>query len=143
MNKEVLAAVGLAKGQLKSSRAAMAVLEHPESLGRLSTGGSIPASIWDLCEVNDLLYEPGVLTGAFRFCDWGSYLFRPTRLIARLPGTESIICCGKLLLDDKGFYLAPWTGMCPTRHDIYAGTAGAKVENRDRRPLWPRSQILL
>ena len=55
---------------LQEKRGGYFLLEHPEDLGKRSSGQD-PASVWQLKSVQELGRRAGVVTGALRQSDWG------------------------------------------------------------------------
>ena len=62
-------------------------LEHPEQLGK--TAGQIPASIWDLDAVAELLCQKGVHSFAIFQCDFSAPSSKPTRFLTSLDTLKS------------------------------------------------------
>ena len=111
------------------SHLATFLIEHPEDLGRTSTG-HLPASIWQLPAVRALAQQTGARTIAFFQCDpecTGVELIphpKPTRLL----GTAAALADAPFLdwptFDNKGGYLGPLPRSCGHvhRHDLRGRT---------------------
>jgi hypothetical protein len=84
----------------------LALLEHPEDLGHAGKAGT-PGSIWQLDEVRSLAQAPDVVTGALRQSDWGTPYQKPTRLLGRLPGLDTILSEGWPTFDPEDRYTGP------------------------------------
>ena len=91
--------------QMEPSPRALALGEHPEDLGKVKSGE--PASIWQWDEVREIADRPGAITGALHQSDWGREYPKPTRLIGRLPGLETILRIGWPIFDEAGSYKGP------------------------------------
>ena len=85
-------------------------LEHPEQLGL--TSGQIPASIWDLPAIAELLCQKGVHTLAVFQCEFGAPSSKPTRFLTTLD-TGDVGFQGLHRLDADGRYLGPLPQHCP------------------------------
>ena len=90
-----------------------AVLEHPEELGRTTSGWA--ASIWQLRRTRALLQQ-GFRTMALHQCSFGAQVARPTRMVTNLPGLEGPIFWGLPALDEHGHYLGPLPRRCGHAH---------------------------
>ena len=82
-----------------------AVLEHPEDLGRRSSG--VPASIWRWPAVRRLAEQDKWQTGALLQSSWGRAFAKPTRFVYCLPGFAASLFAGWPSFDDEGFYVGP------------------------------------
>ena len=85
-------------------------LEHPEQLGL--TSGQIPACIWDLPTIAELLCQKGVHTLAVFQCEFGAPSSKPTRFLTTLD-TGDVGFQGLHRLDADGRYLGPLPQHCP------------------------------
>ena len=88
--------------------------EHPENLG-VAADGVIPASIWDLPELLDLLSKFHAISFALFQCQYGAPSSKPTRFLTNLdslvrqPPPYAKLPC----LDASGRYLGPLPKACP------------------------------
>lgn len=64
------------------------LLEHPEDLG--AVGDQIPASIWQLPEIQNLQIESKAVTWALYQCHFGAQSPKPTRFLSNLPGCKKL-----------------------------------------------------
>ena len=64
------------------------LLEHPEDLG--AVGDQIPASIWQLPEIQNLQIESKAVTWALYQCHFGAQSPKPTRFLSNLPGCRKL-----------------------------------------------------
>ena len=83
----------------------MALMEHPEDLGKCPWGG-VPAAIWQFAECNSLLEYPGVLTLGLLQSSFGTDYLKPTRL-GRWPGMETLDFVGPPQFDEEWSYKGP------------------------------------
>lgn len=83
--------------------------EHPEDVG-LTESGELPASIWQLEEMLDLLKKSGASCCAIHQCAFGAETSKPTRLASNLPDTADF-GCALPWFDEDGSYLGP-LGIC-------------------------------
>ena len=67
----------------------MGLLEHPEDLGAVSSG-LYPGSLWRFSNILDLLNFKDVEWGAIAQSDWGTPYVKPTRLLGRLRGIDTM-----------------------------------------------------
>ena len=86
---------------LQEKRGGHFLLEHPEDLGKRSSGQD-PASVWQLETIQELGRRAGVVTGALRQSDWGEDYAKPTRFLGRWPGLETIVHVGEAQFDKDG-----------------------------------------
>ena len=103
-------------------------LEHPEQLG--VTAGQIPASIWDLPEVAELLCQKGVLTLAVFQCEFAAPSSKPTRFLTSLDPSD-VGYRGLHKLDGEGNYLGPLPKHCP-----HGPQAHKPLVGKDERGRW-------
>ena len=89
---------------LVAERGGFFFLEHPEQLGL--TAGQIPASIWDLPEIAELLCKKGVHTFSVFQCEFQAPSSKPTRFLTSL-NIPDVKYPGLHKLDEAGKYLAP------------------------------------
>ena len=91
------------------------VLEHPEDLGKHSTG-QFPASIWQLDDILAFANE-GDFYGALFQCYLGADLSGPTRIMGNLKGLDQWVRHqGPPTFSDDGRYLGPLPAWCGHRH---------------------------
>ena len=83
------------------------LLEHPEDLGARKLGD--PGSIWRWPSVRRLVEQNGWSTGALLQSDWGRSFSKPTRLLYKLPGLESMLTSGWPFFNGEGIYEGPLT----------------------------------
>ena len=86
-------------------RGGLALLEHPEDLGKRTEGGE-PGSVWRWGSVEALAKLPGVTWGALFQRDWGAPYSKPTRLLGNLPILTNILFEGPPCFAD-GWYKGP------------------------------------
>ena len=101
--------------------------EHPEDLGA-GANGEVPASIWNLPDIQNL---PNVSTGALFQCPFGASTSKPTRLIsnwvlynpilASEGGPNTVFFPGWPKLDKKFRYVGPLPRACGHRHPPLLG----------------------
>lgn len=103
-------------------------MEHPEQLG--VTAGQIPASIWDLPEVAELLCQKGVLTLAVFQCEFAAPSSKPTRFLTSLDPSD-VGYRGLHKLDGEGNYLGPLPKHCP-----HGPQAHKPLVGKDERGRW-------
>lgn len=96
--------------QIAHERGGHFLLEHPEQLGL--TAGQIPASIWDLPEVAELLCQKGVRSFAIFQCEFSAPSSKLTRFLTWLDPLD-VGYAGLHKLDADGRYLGPLPKQCP------------------------------
>lgn len=86
-------------------------LEFPEDLGRVVRGefaGTIPASLWQHEQFEEILEHEGVVTGALHQADFGADYLKPTRLLLKgKPSSSGNFYLGKPVFDEQGNYQGP------------------------------------
>ena len=87
------------------------LLEHPEDLGR-TKDGFLPASIFGLAEMHELIAESHAVTAALFQCLLGAESCKPTRFVSTLPGMESWPYSGLPRFAQNGSYLGPLPPKC-------------------------------
>ena len=97
--------------------------EHPEDLGK-TKAGDLPASIWQLQGLRELVETTGASSWAIHQCIFGAMTSKPTRLISNLPNCLQHGVHWPVF-DDGGFYSGP-LGACP--HDAHPPLLGFNVE---------------
>ena len=97
--------------------------EHPENLG-VAADGVIPASIWDMPELLDLLPKFHATSFALFQCQYGAASSKPTRFLTNLQSfAKHPPPYAKLPhLDANGRYLGPLPRACP--HGGHDGLIG-------------------
>jgi hypothetical protein len=67
------------------------LLEQPEDLGTIRSGphaGRLPASMWQLPQLKQLLHNANIENICLRQSDFGRSYLKPTRLLFTLPGAN-------------------------------------------------------
>ena len=97
--------------------------EHPEHLG-LAADGLVPASIWELPELLDVLARFHAITFALFQCQYGAPTSKPTRFLTSLSAFLSSPpqYSGLPRLDAQGRYVGPLPKTCP--HGSHEGLIG-------------------
>ena len=114
--------------QIVHERGGHFFLEHPEQLGL--TAGQIPASIWDLPEVAELLCQKGVRSFAIFQCEFSAPSSKPTRFLTSLDPLD-VGYAGLHKLDADGRYLGPLPKQCP-----HGANAHKPLVGKDEQGLW-------
>ena len=97
-----------------SSHGGFFILEHPEQLGRVSSG-DIPGSAWDWPEVRNLVEVTGAACWPVHQCLFGASTSKPTRFASNLPAALAFGVHWHRILED-GAYDGP-LGRCPHAHN--------------------------
>ena len=97
-----------------SSHGGFFILEHPEQLGRVSSG-DIPGSAWDWPEVRNLVEVTGAACWPVHQCFFGASTSKPTRFASNLPAALAFGVHWHRILED-GAYDGP-LGRCPHAHN--------------------------
>ena len=88
------------------------LLEHPEDLGAVASGGC-PASIWQSEEIAELASHTGAITGALHQCHFeGGRSSKPTRLMGTVSNLASAVHPGWPTFSTSGQYLGPLPWRC-------------------------------
>ena len=90
------------------------ILEHPEDLGRVSSGER-PASIWAFDEILEMCAGGDIACWGVHQCFFGAATSKPTRLLSNLPAALRF-GVSLPVFDDDGRYLGPLQ-KCPHAHD--------------------------
>ena len=91
------------------------LIEHPEDLGRTSTG-DVPASIFQLPELRSLAANCQATSFALHQCHYGAATSKPTRLVTTLPAALGEPHQGWPQFDDRDGYRGPLPASCGHRH---------------------------
>ena len=113
---------------LTCERGGFFFLEHPEQLGL--TAGQIPASIWDLPEVAELLCKSGVHTFAVFQCAFHARSSKPTRFLTSLDFPDVQFPGLQHCLDSDGKYKGPLPPHCPHGPHAHAALVGKDSDGR-------------
>ena len=108
------------------------LLEHPEQLGLAH--GTVPASIWNFEQFQELVATGSVAQAAIFQCIFGAPTSKPTRLAssayAAFEASPFSSFAGPHVLDEDGSYLGPLPRQCPHKtHDL-------KLIGKDQQGNW-------
>ena len=93
------------------------------------TAGQIPASIWDLPEIAELLCKKGVHSFAIFQCEFSAPSSKPTRFLTSMDSFVSRYS-GLHRLDPDGKYLGPLPNHCPHGPSSHTPLVGKDLEGR-------------
>lgn len=106
------------------------LIEHPDDLGA-AADGDMPASIFALQEMFDLVADTGAETASFFQCPFGANSAKPTRIVTTLPIRKVTLKLPKKLyfgwgvFCKRGFYTGPMPRNCGHKHRRLLGKPSA------------------